>query len=399
MFRCITDIKITQNSEGRNKTLLFNFVTNFEASDTWVDLTNQAKITIPKNIYAKDQNGKLYPLGGDNKNIGGFSNDQPLFLKGDKVTINFGYYRYDKLGNEYKEMPAEPIFTGFITEVTSAKPIELKCEDNMYLLKQLPAPNKTFPSSMTWENILRELIKTTNFTVNALTTTKIGDFRIMNETVAQVIERVRKDYHLEAYFRGNELRCGSKVYVDADNFDANGNEIVKTFVFQNNIISDDLMYKRNDDIVLSAICYSVNKNEVQETTKTGKVKTKQSRLEILVYWDSQKKEFKYQTKEKGKEYPANVEGERRTLYFWDIKSVDQLFKNGVDELKKYYYTGFKGKFTTFGMPYVRSGDNIIIKDAILPERNGKYKVKAVNYSGGNEGHRQEIVLDYLIANI
>lgn len=399
MLRCITDIKITQNSTGRNKTLSFDFVTDFEASDTWVDLTNQAKITIPKNIYARDGNGKLFPLGGTNKNIGGFSNEQPLFLKGDKVTINFGYYRYDKLGNEFKELPTTPIFTGYITEITSKKPMELKCEDNMWKLKQLPAPNKSYSANTAWEDILRELLTGTGFTVNALTSTKLGEFRIMNETVAQVIERVRKDYHMEAYFRGNELRCGAKVYLDSDNVDASGKDIVKTFVFQNNIISDDLMYKRKDDIILSAICYSVNKNEIQETTKTGKTKTKQERLEILVYWDKQTQEFKYQKKEKGKEYPQNVEGERRTLYFWNIKSVDDLFKNGVDELKKFYYTGFKGKFTTFGIPFVRSGDNIIIKDAILPERDGKYKVKSVNYSGGTGGHRQEIVLDYLIAKI
>lgn len=399
MFRCITEIKITQNSTGRDKKLSFDFVTNFEASDTWVDLTNQATITIPKNIYAKDANGKLFPLGGTNKNIGGFSNDQPLFKKGDLVTINFGYYRYDKLGNEFKELPTTPIFTGYISEVTSKKPIELKCEDNMWKLKQLPAPNKSFSANTSWEDILRELIKGTGFTVNALTTTKLGDFRIQNETVAQVIERVRKDYHMEAYFRGNELRCGAKVYLDSDNIDANGNEIVKTFVFQNNIISDDLMYKRKDDIILSAVCYSVNKNEIQETTKTGKTKTKQERLEILVYWDIKTQAFKYQKKEKGNEYPQNVEGERKTLYFWNVKSVDDLFKNGVDELQKFYYTGFRGKFTTFGIPFVRSGDNIILKDAILPERNGKYKVKSVNYSGGTGGHRQEIVLDYLITKL
>jgi hypothetical protein len=40
------------------------------------------------------------------------------------------------------------------------------------------------------------------------------------------------------------------------------------------------------------------------------------------------------------------------------------------------------------------GDNVILNDPILPERNGKYKVKGVNYSGGKDGHRQEIILDY-----
>lgn len=395
MFRCVTEISIQQVTNGRNKLLSFDFVNKFDATDTWVDLTNQATITFPKNMYVRDENGKLFPLQGLNKNIGGFDANTPLFLKGDKVTIAFGYRYFDKIGNEIKE--TSTIFTGFISEVTSKKPIELKCEDNMWQLKQIAAPNKVYSASTTWENILRDLLKGTPYTVNALTSTTLGNFRILNETVCQVIERVRKDYHLEAYFRGNELRCGSKVYIDSDNVDKNGNPIVKTFKFQQNIISDDLMYKRKDDVILSAIVYSVNKFELQGLTKNGRKRTGSERLEILIYND--KGTFKYVKKEKGKDLPANVQGERRTLYFWNVDNVTDLFNKGVDELKKYYYTGFKGKFTTFAIPYVRQGDNIDIIDPILPERNGRYKVKGVEYEGGVGGHRQTIILDYQIKTL
>ena len=54
---------------------------------------------------------------------------------------------------------------------------------------------------------------------------------------------------------------------------------------------------------------------------------------------------------------------------------------------------------TFGIPYVRHGDNVDILDAIIPERNGRYKVKSVQYSGGVIGLRQEIELDYLITRL
>lgn len=387
MYRCETRIVITQNSEGRNKVLNFDFVTEFECSDTWVDFTNSAKITIPKNIYVRDGNNVLISLGGTNKNVGGFDAN-PLFLKGDKVSINFGYRYQDKLGNEKLELPKNPIFEGYITEVGSKKPIELKCEDNMWKLKQIPAPNKLFlQKDYTWEQILKELLIGTPYTVNALTSTRIGDFRTQNEQIAQVMERVRKDYHLEAYFHGNELRCGSKVYIESE-------AVEHVFIFQQNIISDELNYARKDDIILSAICYSVNKEELTTTTKSGKTKTSETRTEILVYWDRDKYEFKFQEKKKGEEYPANVEGERKTLYFWDVKSTKDLFEQGVNQLKKYYYEGFRGKFTTFGMPYVKLGDVVNIKDNILPERNGRYKVKGVEYSGGKDGHRQNITLDY-----
>jgi hypothetical protein len=43
------------------------------------------------------------------------------------------------------------------------------------------------------------------------------------------------------------------------------------------------------------------------------------------------------------------------------------------------------------------GDNVTLVDNILPERNGTYKLKAVKYTGGMSGLRQEISLDSKIS--
>ena len=92
MYRCVTNIAITQNPTKdyplRNSVLNFDFVTSFEASDTWKDLTNKGKLTLPKNLYYKDQNNRVQPLHGTNINIGGFS-EVPLFLRGDKVFLKY----------------------------------------------------------------------------------------------------------------------------------------------------------------------------------------------------------------------------------------------------------------------------------------------------------------------
>jgi len=85
-----------------------------------------------------------------------------------------------------------------------------------------------------------------------------------------------------------------------------------------------------------------------------------------------------------------------TLPYPFAKSLDELKQLAVAELRKYYYSGFKGKFTTFGIPFVKMGDNAEIQDDILPERNGVYKVKSVEYSGGVNGLRQVVQLDYKI---
>jgi hypothetical protein len=281
------------------------------------------------------------------------------------------------------------LYRGFIATVNARIPIELSLEDNMWKLKQLAAPNKVFPAkSYNLEKILDELLKGTGFKVNVLTNTSFGDFRTQNETVAEVLARIRKDYHFNSYFRGDELRCGSLVYIEDE-------AVTNTFSFQQNIIEDDLEYMRKDDIQLSATAYSINRFEKGGLTKNGHKKTGSERLTVWVAYRNGK--LISEVKKKDQEFPVTERGESRTLYFWNVKDAKDLIDLAANELKKYYYTGLKGKFTTFGLPYVKQGDNVKLLDRILPERNGTYKVKSVEYSGGTGGLRQVIELDFKIS--
>lgn len=405
MYRCVSNITIIQQPNAkltqypqRNKTLNFDFVHEYECTDSWRTLTNNGKIIVPKNLYVRDANNKLVPLFGTNVNIGGFSTNAPLIMRGDKVIIDWGY-RYFKNGIDvfegtFNTKDNTHLFVGYVSEVTSKKPIEFLIEDNMWILKQIPAPIKTFAPTDTLENILTTLLKGTNFTVNALTQTTFGAFRMGNETVCEVLARLRKEFHFESYFRGNELRCGAIVYIPSE-----ANE--RTFIFQSKadygaIISDDLEYKRKDDIVLSATCQNTIEEETGKQTKDGQNKTKKVRLEVLItlrYGSDTPDVF---IKKKGEDYPPNTGGERKQLFFPGAKSINELVALGTPVLARYYYTGFKGKFTTFGIPYVKMGDNVSLVDPILPERNGKYKVRSVEYSGGVNGLRQVIELDFKI---
>lgn len=403
MLRVLTNITFVQQPRPayltRNKTLVYNFCHSYEAEDSWADLTNKAKIILPKNVYVKGANGKPVALGGTNVNIGGFDTQVPLFLKGDQVTIRAAYRYFDKQQNEVVAPQDSSggmaiVFQGFISAVSSKKPIELECEDNMWKLKQINTPNKVFPASQySLEQILQELLQGTGFTVNTLTNTSFGDFRTQNETVAEVLARLRKDYHFESYFRGNELRCGSIVYVEQDAID----DGKKAFKFEQDIISDRLEYKRKDDINLSAIAYSINKNELNVTTKDGQTKTRKERLEVLVTNRNGVYQTTVKTPGSKADFAPNTAGERRTLYFWNVTDTATLAQLAQNELQKYYYTGMRGSFETFGIPLVRQGDNVDVLSSVLPERNGRYKCKSVKYKGGVDGLRQEIELDYLVS--
>jgi hypothetical protein len=213
--------------------------------------------------------------------------------------------------------------------------------------------------------MLTELTSKTGFTINSDATTNVGDIRTGGETVAQVLDRLQRDYRLESYFRGDELRCSGIVYYP--------DYTEKVFQFQQNIIGDQLEYRRLDDIKIGVKAYSVNEFEI-----SGKKKKK--RLSVFVTKDVKSTE-------------EGFDGEKRTLYFWNVTSENDLAKKAQDRLNRLYYEGFFGSFESFGFPFVKHGDHAIIRDNILPERNGTYKIKAVTYRFGMGGYRQDIEID------
>jgi len=402
MYRVVTQVTIvqipTEDFPQRTKTISFDFVHEMECSDTWRDMTNDGKIIIPKNLYVRDAGNKLISLFGTNVNIGGFSNANPLFLRGDSITLDWGYKFFDK-GKEifrgtFNQEKNSHLFQGFISKVTSKKPIELHFEDNTWKLKQIPAITRTFKATETLEDILKILLVDYNkanpnyqFTVNSLTSTTLGEFRTGDETVAEVLARLRKHYHFESYFKGNELRCGAVIYIE-------GEANTHTFTFQQDIISDELEYQRKEDTVISIVASNKIEELTGKVTKDGHAKTKCNRLEVLVTLRGGSDKPTVFIKKKGEDYPPNTGGERMTLPYPFAKNITELISLATAEIKKFYYTGFKGKFVTFGLPFVRMGDNVNFIDPKLPERNGLYKVKGVEYSGGFDGLRQTIELDY-----
>jgi len=396
MLRPNTNITITQQGDGRSLSLFFDFVTTWEYGNNWEDLSAQGKVTLPKNIYAINENtGVRYPLFGNNKNIGGF-NSEPLIKRGDKIKIESWYTYWD---NNLIEFQTEKvtIIDGYITQVGAGMPIELMFEDSMYLLKQTPMTNRAFKSTETFESILSEALKVTNskfgtnLRVNSSSETRVTYEHALltaeNETIATFLAKLKKDTHIFSYFRGNELRLGRLVYIEQE-------AVTKIFEFQENIISSQLSYKRKEDIVLSAVA-SNHITEVTGTTKQGKEKTRSKRLEVLVWIDRTGK-VQHKSVKEGDKADPNTDGERRTFTYPEAKSESELVALATENLKKYYYTGFKGKFTTFGTPYIQFGDNVQIINKILPEQDGLYKVKGVEYEGGVDGWRQTIELDYKI---
>lgn len=375
MLRLISKFTITQQPSetwpDRKEEYSFDFVNECVINKSWQNLTDTAKLKFPKKIYFVNSQGQK--VTWDGKNTSGQSTLPPLILRGDKIKIELGYIYPSGSNPETKELNEE--FNGYISKVGTKMPIEIECEDLMFILKQKKLENKVYKASIyDVQKMVREMLDSfhetagitlvTGTATSQTISTQIGDFRTMEDSIGSVLERLKKEARIYCWFRGNELRCSGLVYYPSD-------RVSNNFVFQENIISDSLEYKRVDDIVLGAKAFSINKEELTTVNSSGKKKTKHKRLETFV---------------------GKKDGEIRTLYFFGVDSEAKLKALAEQELRKFYYTGYSGSFTTFGLPSVKHGDEAKIKDEVLPERNGGYLIKAVQKTFGVMGFRQDITL-------
>jgi len=383
MLQLISQTTITQQSNSnwpdRNNIFEFDFLSELNVSSTWQNLSDTASLVIPRNLYFIDKNDKKFTFNG--KSVIGEPSTSPLIMKGDKIKIMCGYRYFDETLQKY-ENELRTKFEGWVAEINPARPMELSLCDNMFILQGLPAPNKTWRASQyTLEKIIRELLSGTGFELRMNDIiTDIGDFVTENETVADVLQRLRKDYKIESWFRGNFLTCSPIVYWPNDRRE-------HIFDFQYNIIDYDLKYQRIDDEQVGMEVYSYS-YENNGTNKDGTTKLKTKRFQ------------RFATYEKGKvkiykEKPSGFAGEIRTLNLFrtpENKLEDAVKRN----YNRIFYQGYIGTITTFALPHVKHGDAVILRNPIIPEMAGKYMIKGVEHQFGTDGGRQILTLDMRI---
>lgn len=387
MFGVINIVTITQVSTtqypNRSQVFKFNFLTSGNGVSTWAHLTDTFTLVLPRNIYFKyestgtTQTWKDTPVYGNPKT-------QPLVLRGDKITVDIGYSYFkptqgDSFDRTQVVQKTARRFSGYITKIRNDSPMQFECQDNMYALKQTKVENKTWNVdgvTYTLETMLKEMLSKSdfpdakNFTIRTDNYKHtIQKFYTQGYTMAQVLDDLRKNYHLESFFYGNELRCGIIRYYPED-------RVEHEFNFQKNIVSDNLDYQRADDVRIGIVAKSINKVELVTTNSAGKQKTKHKELKVNV---------------------GDQDGEIRTLFFWGITDPAELKRQAEAKLPYLKYEGFRGSFLTFALPYVKHGDSVRFINPYIPEQNGTYLVKKVeNIDTNEQGAMQEIFLDIRI---
>lgn len=295
--------------------LLFNNVVNVEIASSSKELCDTCTITIPKNIRLGDKVLK------------------DVLQKNDEVFVKLGYD-----GNLIQE------FSGYVVKTEPSTPFILKCEDDMFKLKQTNV-TQSFKKE-TLHNILSTILpKNTAFKCADFT---FGYLRINQVSIAKFLMEIQQAYGFDSFYQNKTL------FVGYDNEHTNAKKI--QFGFQTNIVESDLVYKL--------------KNEASVGVKSISLLPNNDSIDYI---------------------SGDENGELITKSFYNLQK-EQLVERAENILQGYQYDGYRGSVTCFGIPYVQHGNVVDIYDNEYPERAGRYLVLKTRTMFGINGFRRIIEL-------
>ena len=299
---------------------VFDHVVKVVIRSSYNELTDTAEIVLPRRY-----------------NINGKINDtvklSSVFAVGDPVQIKLGY---DDNNNTE--------FIGYISEILPQEPFTIKCEDGMYLLKRSKPASRSWTET-TLAEVLRYLAPDAVIDVPGIT---LKPFYINKANTAKVLETLKEQYGLVAYFRDGVL------YVGLPFQDRTVMNDTVIYHLQKNVIQANLVYRTLDSVKLKVNAIGIMPDN--------------SKIEISV---------------------GDQDGELRTLHFYNLSrsELQQQANAKLDELK---YEGFQGSFTAFGIPLVKHGQVVDITDDEYSEKNGRHFVEEVVTEFGEGGFRRMV---------
>jgi hypothetical protein len=322
----------------------FTVFNNINITKTYEMLTNRCSVVFPKKYQERF---KDY-----------FAGLTPIFKRGDKIVIESGYYP-----NLTKD------FEGYITDVNANIPIEVMCEDSMYLLKKrtfnIPATVPLLNTSLAGEytrtpkvsvtdvkisltKLLNTIIPTSIKLDSSIIDIDLGKVSFKRMTACEILQRVKERYGLFSYF------VDTKLYVGFQSNALTTNEY--EYKMERQVLnSNNLFYKIAEDIPIKVVCISISPTNVQTKEEAG-----------------------------------DEDGEVRTYHYYNV-STEALKQYAQERLKEARYTGFHGTIVTFLEPKIQHGDRANITSTKIPEMNGVYLCKSVNIDIGVRGGARQII--------
>lgn len=270
------------------------------------------------------------------------------FTEGDFVKIDLGYN--GELRNE---------FTGFVTRINFATPVEIECEGYSYQLRKKQYL-KLFKNTKLID-ILNYLIAGTDITLNKKHVSDVTVTKLLLEkhTGTEALELLKKMLNnlIQFYFKGSVLHAELFPVVP----------FLETAYYKLgwNVIKDDslkLKEPKNENITVT----------YKNVTNDGTKKTGTHKIKKIVT----------------KGHSAG-EGETKEIKssITDIATLTALSKADAE---KQSYRGYEGKIKAFLLPYCETAWRANITDAKYPERSGIYLVESTEVTYGTAGARRTV---------
>jgi hypothetical protein len=206
-------------------------VSQFEISENILEMSNTAKITIPRN-YA-------------------LLKDKPIleqFKVGDRVTIESGY------DNVFKQE-----FAGYISRIDSDIPLVIECEDETYPLRQ-----SNFIKSykdVTLKQVLTDILAGYNIEFEC-PDVNLGKYQIDNASAYNVLHDLMTGYGMYSRLQNGYMRVGLA-------FDFGDKSQGHEYVIGKNVKKNELKYKRKEDFKIRFNAIAMNPNGTKTKAVVG----------------------------------------------------------------------------------------------------------------------------------
>lgn len=401
----------------------FTYVKNVEINSSYKSLTDTATIVMPKKIYTDTKSLDLSMF----KNASGEEKSILDFFKVENfIEIKLGY-----------DDDLKTAFRGYITGVQSDVNATITCEDVMYAFKKIKAvkdddvqnPKDTFNTIATNPTINAE-----NFNPKTFFQKRIGELKLpfavdalnedlgnviisRNHSLAQVFEML-KDKGIFTYFKmektGPVLKITNNpqqhtVAEMAGFIDRNfiksplAGMLVKKLINQGLSILSSQLNKAVQSVsggFLGKARFRFQYNIIEDKLVAINESTKNTRIRIEKYFknsnspvyielgDPNGQLVKTHVLHSDEDLPKDPEAFQNAT----TKTASALYQYGALRAMESKPSGFEGYFLTFGEPFVRPTDKVILENAKDKEKNGTFQVEKVERSFGENGYRQKIYI-------
>ena len=310
----VLNANITIKSEKR---WVFDKITSCHVERSFESLTDTAVLVLPKKV--KWQGDPEIPI-----------------RRGDPVTVQLGY-----------DGKLETVFMGYITSIGSDIPVDIKCEDEMFMLKQRKAIKKAYRTAT-----IRQVLEDQGmpYTIRVMGEQSLGAYRVTATTVAELLADLGKSGIRSFFITEN----GSPVLCSGILFDRSDSPLQVFSTGVNLIERSSLKHVRSDEAKYKVKAVSIDRNNKRTTVEVG-----------------------------------DEDGSLRTFVTCG-KSEAELKAWADAKLSECKNSGLEGSFTTFGARVVDKLDHVGVKlDGV---RCGIYQVKKNVIDYGIDGYRQIITL-------